>query len=85
MKKSKLLECYFTPNDKTSSATICANCGKEKMLHIVGKGIKASICIIKTQREEPYQEICNNCGKTLREQTQRGCNEISCYRQFLKR
>ena len=28
------------------------------------------------------QEVCNHCGKTLREQM-KGCGEISCYRQFL--
>jgi hypothetical protein len=30
------------------------------------------------------QEICNNCGKSLREQM-KGCNEITCYRQFLNK
>ena len=33
--------------------------------------------------EEPKQENCNTCGKTIREQM-KGCTEISCYRQFLK-
>lgn len=28
------------------------------------------------------QQICSNCGKTLREQM-KGCNQITCYRQFL--
>ena len=26
-------ECQFEPTTNTSSATICANCGKEKFLH----------------------------------------------------
>jgi hypothetical protein len=39
--------------------------------------------------EEPKQETiekdpCNFCGKTLREQM-KGCNEITCYRQFLNK
>lgn len=33
-------------------------------------------------QEEPEQEPCGTCGKTLREQM-KGCNEITCYRQFL--
>lgn len=37
----KLTKCYFIPDKKTSSATICANCGKEKYLHIIGEGFKA--------------------------------------------
>lgn len=28
------------------------------------------------------EKHCNFCGKTIREQ-KKGCNEISCYRQFL--
>ena len=40
-------------------------------------------------KEEPKQETiekdpCNFCGKTLREQM-KGCNEITCYRQFLNK
>jgi hypothetical protein len=30
------------------------------------------------------QEICNSCGKSLREQM-KGCNKITCYRQFLNK
>lgn len=30
------------------------------------------------------QEPCNHCGKSIREQSQSGCLEITCYRQFLK-
>tara|TARA_R110000868_G_scaffold24475_3_gene96584 strand:- start:1264 stop:2019 length:756 start_codon:yes stop_codon:yes gene_type:complete len=39
---------------------------------------------IMIPKEEPKQEqeICNHCGKTLREQM-KGCGEITCYRQFL--
>lgn len=33
-------ECFFTPQKDTTSATICANCGKEKMLHTIGEGFK---------------------------------------------
>jgi len=33
-----MTECYFTPKKDTTSATICANCGKEKMLHTMGEG-----------------------------------------------
>lgn len=43
----KLLECYFTPSKETTSATICANCGKEKMLHTIGEGLKATKIIIQ--------------------------------------
>ena len=121
--ETKMIECYFIPNNNTSSATICGNCGKEKFLHTIGSGIKAyeSVIIpkeeplqetddfyIKKQKElrkklfnlideleheklqeEPKQETleqehCNNCGKTLREQM-KGCNEITCYRQFLSK
>lgn len=42
----KLLECYFIPDKKTTSATICANCGKEKFLHTIGEGLKAAKIII---------------------------------------
>lgn len=42
-----LTECYFTPDSKNTSSTICANCGKEKMLHTIGEGIKATKIIIK--------------------------------------
>lgn len=40
------LNCYFTPSKNTSSATICANCGEEKMLHTVRIGLKAIKTII---------------------------------------
>jgi hypothetical protein len=30
------------------------------------------------------QEVCNYCGKTLREQL-KGCGEITCYRQYLRK
>ena len=35
-------------------------------------------------KEEPKQELCATCGKTLREQM-KGCTEITCYRQFLSK
>ena len=31
--EEKFKECYFIASTKTSSATICENCGKEKFLH----------------------------------------------------
>lgn len=34
-----------------------------------------------TKRQDP----CNRCGKNLIEQTQRGCSEITCYRQFMNK
>lgn len=30
------------------------------------------------------QELCNHCGKSLREQM-KGCGEITCYRQFINK
>lgn len=44
-----MTECYFTPDKKGTSATICANCGKEKCIHSIGDGIKATTLIIQTQ------------------------------------
>jgi DNA-directed RNA polymerase alpha subunit len=41
-----MTECYFTPSKNTTSATICANCGKEKSIHTIGEGIKVSKIII---------------------------------------
>lgn len=32
----------FYSKKETTSATICANCGLEKMLHTIGEGIKVS-------------------------------------------
>ena len=43
-----MTECYFTPNKKTTSATICANCGKEKMFHTIGVDIKPTKTIAQT-------------------------------------
>lgn len=43
-----LIECYFIPDNKTTSATICMNCGKEKYTHTIGQGIKASTVIVIT-------------------------------------
>lgn len=42
--KAKYLNRYFTLINKKSST--CANCGKEKSLHTVGQGIKATKSII---------------------------------------
>jgi hypothetical protein len=38
----------------------------------------------KFKQETIEKEPCNFCGKTLREQM-KGCNEITCYRQFLNK
>lgn len=47
---NQLSECYFMPSTKTSSATVCKNCGKEKMIHTIGEGIKCTkITIITNQ------------------------------------
>jgi len=48
MNSDKINECYFTPSKEITSATICANCGKEKMLHTIGEGVKVSTVIIIT-------------------------------------
>jgi hypothetical protein len=53
--ETKMIECYFIPNNNTSSATICGNCGKEKFLHTIGSGIKAYESVI-IPKEEPKQE-----------------------------
>lgn len=45
-----MTECYFIADKKTTSATICANCGKEKYLHTIGDGIKASKIIIQNNK-----------------------------------
>ena len=52
-------ECYFTPDEKTTSSTICKNCGKEKMLHTIGLGVKVSKVIINPQPKPsiPIREI----------------------------
>jgi hypothetical protein len=42
-----MTECYFIPEKKTTSSTICANCGKEKWIHTIGEGIKVTTIIIK--------------------------------------
>lgn len=44
--ENPLAECYFVSDKKGTSATICANCGKEKMLHTIGEGLKASKVIM---------------------------------------
>lgn len=54
--ETKIIECYFIPNNNTSSATICGNCGKEKFLHTIGSGIKVSKSVIITQ-EEPKLDL----------------------------
>jgi hypothetical protein len=68
----KLLECYFTPSTNTSSSTICRNCGKEKMLHTIGDGIKVSKSVIIT-KEEP-KSSCPKCRTTDLD----NCHSIQC-------
>lgn len=46
--QEQMTECYFTPDKKTTSATICVNCGKEKMLHTIGEGMKVKSIEIHT-------------------------------------
>jgi hypothetical protein len=49
--RGMMMECYFIPSSNTSSTTICGNCGKEKMLHTIGSGIKVSKSITITKEE----------------------------------
>lgn len=46
--------------------------------------LEIAVKLEEVEREEREQEPCNNCGKSLREQM-KGCNEITCYRQFLNK
>lgn len=46
-----LLDCYFIPNKNLTSASICLNCGKEKILHTIGEGLKATKTIIFTNQK----------------------------------
>ena len=48
-----MTECYFTPKKDITSATICVNCGLEKMLHTIGEGIKVKEIIIITKFKNP--------------------------------
>jgi len=45
--QAPLSNCYFIADTTRTSATICAICGKEKFLHTIGEGIKASTIIIQ--------------------------------------
>ena len=62
-----MTECYFTPKKDTTSATICANCGKEKMLHTIGEGMKVNKVVIITDTQiemdddEDDFQCCGNC------------------------
>lgn len=55
---NQLNECYFLPSTKLTSATICINCGKEKMLHTIGAGIKCTKTIIV--KKTNYQHYINS-------------------------
>jgi hypothetical protein len=55
--ESQMTECYFTPDLKTTSKTICSNFGQEKMLHTIGEGIKASSTIIIGQEKTKQYPI----------------------------
>jgi len=50
-------ECYFMPDKKTTSATICANCGKEKHLHTIGEGVKATKVIMFGIESDIFSKI----------------------------
>jgi len=43
--QTPIQECYFVPSKQTASATICANCGKEKYIHTIGEGIESMIIV----------------------------------------
>lgn len=65
-------ECYFTPNKISTSATICANCGKEKFLHTIGQGIKATKAIYQSDintdtkiEEDLIYRIVENWGNSV--------------------
>jgi ribosomal protein L32 len=62
LEEPKMIECYFISSNNKISSTICGNCGKEKMLHTIGSGIKVSTYFINP-KEEPKQ------GKTYKNQT----------------
>jgi len=50
-----MTECYFTPKKDTTSATVCAKCGKEKMLHTIGEGLKVtSVIIFSDPKPQPH-------------------------------
>ncbi len=53
----KMLECYFTPNYNTTSATICSNCGKEKMLHSIGNDVELSKYFINPEVKFKNRQI----------------------------
>lgn len=46
-------ECYFTPSEDKTSATICSKCGEEKIMHIIGKGIKVNSVIVFSEITTP--------------------------------
>ena len=52
----EIIECYFIPNNNTSSATICGNCGKEKMLHTIEAKRRAANYMSLKGALEPKQE-----------------------------
>ena len=52
----EIIECYFIPNNNTSSATICSNCGKEKMLHTIEAKRRAANYMSLKGALEPKQE-----------------------------
>jgi hypothetical protein len=47
-----MTECYFVPKKDSTSATICANCGLEKMLHTIGEGLKVTKVEIITDAQK---------------------------------
>lgn len=47
-----MIDCYFIPDKKGTSITICANCGEEKFLHTIGEGISTNKTIIQIMNED---------------------------------
>ena len=56
----KLNECYFVSDKNTTSATICVNCGKEKMFHTIGEGIKVTKVIMFGIQADIFNKIIKN-------------------------
>ena len=52
-----MTDCYFIPSKESSSATICANCGQEKMTHTIGEGLKASKVIMHGRKTAQYPQV----------------------------
>ena len=73
----KETQSYICPQTKMQCDDEC--CVSAEDCHI-----EQSIGVISDCEPKQEQEVCNHCGKTLREQM-KGCGEITCYRQFLSK